>query len=136
VIKNKTDKNLKSRALSYARRARSACLVQNVLTLFVGVALVTITSSASPLYISNASPELVIDSTRRDFGEVFVGEEIDQVFTVRNVGTSPLELGIKTVTARSSAASQGQLISASGRLDPVINYLKPAAAIKRLAAPT
>jgi hypothetical protein len=136
VIKNRSDKHLKSSALSYARQARWLWLGLNVLTLFVGIALVAATSSASPVYISNASPELVIDSTRRDFGEVFIGEELDQVFTVRNVGTTPLELGLKTFTARATVSSQARPISASGRVDALSNYLKPAALIKKLAAPT
>lgn len=76
--------------------------------------------------------------TRRDFGEVFVGEELDQIFTVRNVGTAPLELANKTLAARPSAPPQARPVSASSAdaRNAAINYLKPAAAIKRLAAPT
>lgn len=39
-----------------------------------------------------ASPEVVIESTRHDFGEVFVGEELMHVFVVRNTGAAVLEL--------------------------------------------
>lgn len=39
-----------------------------------------------------AGPSAVIESTRHDFGEVFVGEELSHVFTVRNMGGSPLVL--------------------------------------------
>jgi len=34
--------------------------------------------------------------TRRDFGEVFAGEELEAVFGVRNAGTAPLELSQKS----------------------------------------
>ena len=95
-------------------------------------------SSASAQKKSAASPQLVIDSTRRDFGEVFVGEELSHVFTVRNVGTAPLELANKSLTSESSTASPAELINASSQraYNAISNYLKPAAAIKRIAAPT
>ena len=35
--------------------------------------------------------------TRRDFGEVFAGEELEAVFGVRNAGTGPLELSQKSL---------------------------------------
>lgn len=76
-----------------------------------------------------------MEGTRKDFGEVFVGEELDQVFTVRNVGTAPLELANKPLAAQSSAHLIGRVVSAGSRLDALSTYLKPAA-IKRLAAPT
>jgi hypothetical protein len=41
------------------------------------------------------SPEgavLAIDSTHQDAGEVFVGEQIVQVYTIHNTGTAPLRL--------------------------------------------
>ena len=138
MTKNRTDENLKSRAFLCPQRARSAWLVVNVFTLFVGIALLAAASNASPADRSGEAPELVIESTRKDFGEVFVGEELDQIFTVRNVGTKPLELGLKTVMGRSSAAGEGQLITASSVGGPgrVSDYLKPASAIKKVAAPT
>lgn len=139
MIKNQTHKNLKLERLSCARRqARSSWLALHVLTLVLGIALLTATSSASSANRSHASPELVIDSTRRDFGEVFIGEELDQIFTVRNIGTAPLELANKTLTAQSSTPGPGQLIDAKSFGSPrdVNNYLRPAALIKRLAAPT
>src|SRR5437660_44689 len=37
-------------------------------------------------------PEVTMDTTRRDFGDVFAGEEIEHSFVVRNTGTKPLEL--------------------------------------------
>jgi hypothetical protein len=138
VINSRTHKNPKAHPHSCSRQARSRRLAAHVLTIIVGIALLTASSSASPANKSGASPELVIDSTRRDFGDVFVGEELDQIFTVRNVGTAPLELANKTLAARSSAASPVELIRASspGSRNALSSYLKPAAAIKGLAAPT
>jgi hypothetical protein len=138
VLNNRKHKNLKAHSLSYGRRAGKPWLAIQALVIVAGMALLTAPSSASPVVGSNASPELVIDATRRDFGEVFVGEELDQIFTVRNVGTAPLELANKTLAARPSAPGPGRVVSASsaGPRYAVSNYLKPASAIKRLAAPT
>jgi hypothetical protein len=53
-----------------------------------------------------ALPEVVMDLTRRDFGDVFAGEELEQAFAVRNAGTKALELaeksslGMRTVAPR------------------------------------
>ena len=41
-------------------------------------------------------PVLVINMTKRDFGEVFAGEELEQSFLLRNDGTKPLELSQKS----------------------------------------
>jgi hypothetical protein len=43
-----------------------------------------------------ATPKLVLDETRRDLGIVFAGERVTHTFTVRNEGTSPLQLSEKT----------------------------------------
>lgn len=49
-------------------------------------------------------PEVVMGSAKRDFGDVFAGEELEQNFPVRNAGTKPLELSQKsTLGARSVA---------------------------------
>jgi hypothetical protein len=41
-------------------------------------------------------PELVINITKWDFGEVFAGEELEQTFLLRNAGTKQLELSQKS----------------------------------------
>ena len=41
-------------------------------------------------------PELLMDVTKRDLGQVFAGEELEQTFLFRNVGTKPLELSQKS----------------------------------------
>ena len=57
-----------------------------------------------PTSIVNASladgPELAMEITSRDFGDVFDGEELEQNFPVRNVGTSSLEFSQKSTLSR------------------------------------
>ena len=48
-------------------------------------------------------PELVINITKRDFGEVFAGEELEQTFLLRNDGTKPLELSQKSTLSSRAA---------------------------------
>jgi len=45
-------------------------------------------------------PELAMEITSRDFGDVFDGEELEQNFPVRNVGTSSLEFSQKSALSR------------------------------------
>ena len=47
------------------------------------------------------APDLVIDITRRDFGEVFAGEELEYTFLFRNAGTKQLELSQKSLLSES-----------------------------------
>ncbi|HKP87823.1 MAG TPA: hypothetical protein VJZ26_17105 [Blastocatellia bacterium] len=58
------------------------------------------------------APDLVIESARRDFGDVFAGEELDHVFVVRNAGGAPLELAEKSVSTGSSLRESPGLIKA------------------------
>ena len=46
-------------------------------------------------------PELVIDITKCDFGEVFAGEELEHTFLFRNAGTKQLELSQKSSLSKS-----------------------------------
>lgn len=48
-------------------------------------------------------PVLVINMTKRDFGEVFAGEELEQSFLLRNDGTKPLELSQKSTLSSRAA---------------------------------
>ncbi|MEK6320193.1 MAG: hypothetical protein AABN33_00775 [Acidobacteriota bacterium] len=45
----------------------------------------------------------MIDATRRDFGDVFAGEDLEQSFGVRNAGTKPLELAQKSALGMGSS---------------------------------
>jgi hypothetical protein len=51
------------------------------------------------------APEVVVEITRRDLGEVFAGEELEYAFIVRNAGTKPLELAEKSNIPSRSANS-------------------------------
>ncbi len=75
---------------------------------FVAVAVFFI--STSTIKAQTRAPELIIDGTQRDFGDVFVGEELMHVFSVRNNGPVPLELAEKSATTRSSLPSSRELI--------------------------
>ena len=48
-------------------------------------------------------PKLVINMTKRDFGEVFAGEELEQTFLLRNDGSKPLELSQKSALSSRAA---------------------------------
>jgi hypothetical protein len=43
-----------------------------------------------------SGPEIVIEKTEQNYGEVFAGEELEAAFVVRNVGTKPLTLAEKS----------------------------------------
>jgi hypothetical protein len=48
-------------------------------------------------------PEVVMPLTKRDFGDVFAGEELEQNFPIRNAGNKPLELEHKSKLANGDA---------------------------------
>ncbi len=58
-----------------------------------------------------------MDSTNRDFGEVFAGEELEQYFPVRNAGNKPLELARKSMLSTRSAAHGYPVAAAVWRPD-------------------
>jgi hypothetical protein len=60
-------------------------------------------------------PEVAIASTRRDFGDVFAGEELEQNFPVRNTGTKPLELAQKSTLGLNSKTSSYPVTAAVWR---------------------
>jgi hypothetical protein len=69
------------------------------------IAMLSLCGSVTPT--SNAQtpadgPEVRMNSTRRDFGDVFAGEELEQNFQVLNAGTKPLELERKSTLGTGS----------------------------------
>lgn len=78
-------------------------------------------------------PEVVMDSTKRDFGDVFAGEELEQNFPVRNVGNKPLELERRSTLGRRSTEYDYPVASAVWRRDTL---LRPRTAGARRAAPS
>lgn len=49
--------------------------------------------------------------TKRDFGDVFAGEELEQTFPVQNAGNKPLELELKS-TLGAQSNSTGYITAA------------------------
>ena len=60
-------------------------------------------------------PEVSIASTKRDFGDVFAGEELEQYFPVRNLGSKQLELDHKSALGTGSSGPGYKLIPALWR---------------------
>ena len=78
-------------------------------------------------------PEAVMASTRRDFGDVFAGEELEQNFPVRNAGTKPLELSQKSMLGARSSAPDFPVRAAVWRPN---EYLLTRTVAARRAAPS
>lgn len=57
-------------------------------------------------------PELAMEINSRDFGDVFDGEELEQNFPVRNVGTSSLEFSQKSTLSRAEKNSNLNITAA------------------------
>ena len=70
-----------------------------------------------------------MDTTKRDFGDVFAGEELEQIFLVRNAGTKPLELSQKSTLTTGVAAPRPAAVLASARSQ----YFVRAVAARRAA---
>jgi hypothetical protein len=83
--------------------------------------------------ISPDGPQVVIGPTKRDFGDVFAGEELEQNFPVRNTGTKPLELSQRSILGSRLNGSPFQLSTADSRAtnQPVIRTVA-----SRRAAPS
>ena len=79
-----------------------------------------------------SAPFVYMSMTRRDFGDVFAGEEIEQTFAVRNDGDAPLEMQQKSLTGQ--AAPMTQLMRAAAFYGGSRLALKPVAL--RRAAPS
>lgn len=62
--------------------------------------------------IAPDGPEVVIGPTKRDFGDVFSGEELEQNFPVRNNGTKPLELSQRSLLGNGQIRSTFQVETA------------------------
>jgi hypothetical protein len=57
------------------------------------VVLAALLAINTPLAQSQSSaPKVVVPEYRHDFGEIFAGQFMDHIFTIRNDGTAPLKL--------------------------------------------
>ncbi|HLF85081.1 MAG TPA: hypothetical protein VI837_12980 [Blastocatellia bacterium] len=86
------------------RSSRARSLLCELFLLPFALSLLAHFPSASSARAGADGPEVVIGSTRRDFGDVFAGEELEQNFPVRNAGTKPLELSQKSTLGTRSTA--------------------------------
>ncbi|HJZ68031.1 MAG TPA: hypothetical protein VKF81_07915 [Blastocatellia bacterium] len=77
-------------------------------------------------------PEIVMDKTERNYGEVFAGEELEAAFVVRNVGTKPLSLSEKSDLSATQRSSRNALTTAAWRTTE--SYTATAAGLR--AAPS
>lgn len=117
------------RRLSCAQQAASSLFFVAATVFFIS----TLTTGAQ-----TSAPVLNIDKTQHDFGEVFVGEELVHVFSVRNEGSAPLELSQKSTTTGSNSPSLRELIKTAS-FNPGEqsgNHFLPVAAASNRAAPS
>jgi hypothetical protein len=75
-------------------------------------------------------PAVSIDATQRDFGDVYKGELLEQVFTVRNDGNAPLTLAEKSLTGQADLSREPRVAVAFNEA------LMPVALFTRRAAPS
>jgi hypothetical protein len=89
-------------ARSFYARGRLVCLALASVLLSAtaaGSSFESKSSSARTPSVPQATtgqPELMMTASRRDFGDVFAGEELEASFAVRNDGRGPLELAQKS----------------------------------------
>jgi hypothetical protein len=79
-------------------------------------------------------PVVAIDATERDFGDVYKGELLEQVFMVRNDGTAPLTLAEKSLTGQTDLSRETRIAVARPRA--FNEALIPVALFARRAAPS
>src|SRR5689334_2040169 len=72
-----------------------------LLVLAAGLAVPPVSSA---LATPQSAPLVFMNMTRRDFGDLFAGEEIEQVFPIRNDGDAPLEMENKSLTGQAAPA--------------------------------
>jgi len=77
-----------------------------------------------------------MNMTRRDFGDVFAGEDLEQVFPVRNDGDAPLEMENKSLTGQAAPSMSKGLARAGAFQASGIGGLALMPAARRMAAPS
>jgi hypothetical protein len=97
------------------RRPRVRSLLCELALLTFALSLFAHFPSASSARSGADGPEVIMGSTKRDFGDVFAGEELEQNFPVRNAGTKPLELSQKSTLGTRSTAPDSPVRAAVWR---------------------
>ena len=108
-------------------------LLGDLLLFTITLSLCGFCTSASNAQTHADGPEAVMVSTRRDFGDVFAGEELEQNFPVHNAGTKPLELSRKSTLGTRSAAPDFRVKAAVSRPN---DYRLTRTVASRRAAPS
>jgi len=85
---------------------------------------------ASAQQAAIARPEIMLDATRRDYGEVFAGEILDTPFNIVNAGKAPLELMQRSLTSSMSSSLR------YGKFDTSLDGHNLVPVAGRLAAPS
>ena len=80
-------------------------LLGDLLLFTITLSLCGFCTPASNAQTRADGPEAVMASTKRDFGDVFAGEELEQNFPVRNAGTKPLMQRSSSATASDGTCS-------------------------------
>ncbi|MFL6213249.1 MAG: hypothetical protein ACJ74J_05065 [Blastocatellia bacterium] len=80
------------------------------------------------------APLVFMTMTRRDLGDIYKGEEIEQVFAVRNDGDAPLEMDNKPLTGQTAPITRPERAGAFRADGRVARALVPA--MVRRAAPS
>lgn len=79
-----------------------------------------------------ARAQVVLDTTRHDYGEVFAGEDLDYPYNIQNAGTAPLELMQRPLSSRAATPTAALAVSALQSAGPRYKLVRAA----RLAAPS
>ncbi len=78
-------------------KSRVRKLRTSIVAFLVTILLSSMVNAAWYLPCAIAAPQIVVDKTQHDFGDVFAGEVIACGFTLKNLGTAPLHLSDKPI---------------------------------------
>ena len=88
-------------------------------------------ANAPQAHAGNSGAKVVVPEYRHDFGDVFAGQFMDHVFTIRNEGTDPLTLSdVVPATLKSSWYSPAVPPAMHLRFDVSSGFVASEAAIK------
>ena len=88
-------------------------------------------ANAPHAHAGNSSAKVVVPEYRHDFGDVFAGQFMDHVFTIRNEGTAPLTLSdVVPATLKSSWYSPAVPPAMRARVDVSSGFVASEAAVK------
>jgi hypothetical protein len=83
-----------------------------------------------------SAPLVFMNQTRRDFGDVFAGEDLEHIFNIRNDGDAPLAIDNKSLTGQSAPSLSNRLVRASAFQAGNASGYRLVPATMRMAAPS